>query len=73
MSSYLKWKINLDINNEEYVGNELLAKKLSRKGYDALIRDYVYIYPEDVIKTFRLIPNAWAEIQGMGVDLGAGV
>jgi len=73
VAKYLRWKINLDINNEEYIGNELLAKKLSQKGYDALINDYVYIYPEDVVKTFQLIPLAWEAIKGVGVDLGAGV
>lgn len=73
ISNYLRWKINLDINNQEYVGNELLAKKFSKEGYDALIKGYVYIYPQDIMKTFRLIPGAWESIYGTGVDLGSGV
>lgn len=69
----LKWKISFDINNEEYKGNDLLAKKLSKKGYHSLIKDYVYIYPEDVKKTFQYIPEAWESLKGSGIDLGSGV
>lgn len=71
--SYLKWKVGINTNNEEYIGNELLAKELSLKGYNALIRDYVYIYPDEVKKTFQLIPGAWEFLKGTGVDLGSGV
>lgn len=71
--NYLKWKIGFDINNQEYIGNDLLAQKLSKKGYAALIKDYVYISPEDVKKTFLHIPLACESFQGKGVDLGSGV
>lgn len=70
---YLKWKIGFDINNQEYIGNDLLAQKLSKKGYDSLIKDYVYIYPEKVRETFLHIPLSWESLKGRGVDLGSGV
>lgn len=73
MSSYLSWPFSIDINNEEYAGNDLLARKLSKKGYNSLIRDYVYISPEDVKKIFQFIPQAWESFKGIGVDLGSGV
>lgn len=72
-SNYLKWKIGFDINNEEYKGNDLLAQKLSKKGYDALISDYVYISPENVKRTFLHAPYAWESFKGRGIDLGSGV
>lgn len=71
--NFLRWKIGFDINNQEYIGNDLLARKLSKKGYDALIRDYVYISPEDVKKTFLYVPLAWESFKGNGIDLGSGV
>lgn len=73
MQKYLKWPLSIDIDNQEYVGNDLLAKKLSKKGYNALIKDYVYIYPKDVKRTFQFIPEAWESFKGTGVDLGSGV
>lgn len=69
----LRWKIGFDINNQEYIGNDLLAQKLSKKGYEALIRDYVYISPENVKKTFLYVPLAWESFKGTGIDLGSGV
>jgi SAM-dependent methyltransferase len=73
MSKLLRWKIGFDINNQEYIGNDLLAQKLYKKGYQALIDDYVYISPEDVKKTFLHIPEAWESFKGQGIDLGSGV
>lgn len=73
MQKIKKWPLTVDINNQEYIGNELLARKLSKKGFDALIKDYVYIYPENVKKTFQFIPEAWESFKGKGVDLGSGV
>lgn len=69
----LRWKLGIDINNEEYRGNDLLAQKLSKKGYKALIEDYVYIFPEDVKRTFLHIPEGWESFKGRGIDLGSGV
>lgn len=73
MKQPLRWKLGIDINNEEYKGNDLLAQKLSKKGYKALIDDYVYISPEDVKKTFLHIPEGWESFYGRGIDLGSGV
>lgn len=73
MSQPLRWKLGIDINNQEYIGNDLLAQKLSKKGYKALIDDYVYISPENVRRTFMHIPQGWESFNGRGVDLGSGV
>lgn len=73
MKKYLKWEINIDISNQEYIGNQLLAKALSQKGYKAIINGYCYIYPNNVRKTFQFIPGAWESLRGIGIDLGAGV
>lgn len=73
MKQPLRWKLGIDINNEEYKGNDLLAQKLSKKGYKALIDDYVYISPEDVKRTFLHIPEGWESFHGQGIDLGSGV
>jgi len=72
-TSIQRWKIGFAIDNQEYIGNDLLAQKLSKKGYNALIRDYVYISPENVKKTFLHIPFAWESFKGQGIDLGSGV
>lgn len=70
--SFKSWKISLDISNQEYVGNELLAKELAAKGYDAIISEYVYIYPDKVKRIFELILGSM-DFTGVGVDLGSGV
>jgi ubiquinone/menaquinone biosynthesis C-methylase UbiE len=72
-SKIQRWKIGFNIDNQEYKGNELLAQKLSKKGYNALISDYVYISPDDVKKTFLHIPEGWESFYGKGIDLGSGV
>ena len=68
----VKWKINADINNQEYIGNGLLAEELSKKGYDAIIKEYVYIYPDKVKNIFELILGS-IDFAGTGIDLGSGV
>lgn len=73
MKKYLKWKISININNQEYIGNKLLAKGFSLKGYDAIINGYVYIYPDNVKKTLQIIPEAWESLKGVGIDLGGGI
>ncbi len=73
MQKFLSWPLSIDIDNQEYKGNELLAKKLSKKGFNALIKDYVYISPDDVKRYFKFIPDAWESFKGNGVDLGSGV
>lgn len=70
---YLKWKIELKDDNKSYAGDKILAEKLSRRGYKAIIENYVYIYPEEIQKTFELMPKAWESFRGKGIDLGSGV
>lgn len=68
------WERNPNLlSGEEYLGNQILAKEISSKGYQAIIEEYVYIDTQNVAKTFKQIPNAWECIRGMGVDLGGGV
>ena len=61
------------ISGQEYAGNQLVAKVASKKGFSAIIDEYVYIHPENVEKTFNIIPNSSEFIQGIGIDLGGGV
>lgn len=70
---YIKWNTLFLINNEEYIGNDLLAKAISKKGYKKIIDEYVYIGPEDAKKTLQFIPEAWESFKGIGIDLGSGV
>ena len=61
------------ITGQEYVGNQLVAKAASEKGFSAILDEYVYIHPENVENTFNIIPNSSEFIHGIGVDLGGGV
>ena len=61
------------ISGQEYTGNQLVAKVASEKGFSAIIDEYVYIHPENVEKTFNIIPNSSEFIHGIGIDLGGGV
>ena len=61
------------ISGQEYIGNQLIAKNASMKGYKAIIDKYVYIDSDNVGKTFDLIPKTKDLIQGIGIDLGGGV
>jgi len=72
--SYLMWNRNPQLlSGQEYTGNQILAKEISQKGYRAIIDEYVYIDSNKVEETFKLIPNLWDSIKGIGVDLGGGV
>lgn len=61
------------ISGQEYVGNQLVAREVSSHGYESIINEYVYIDTKQVEKTFKLIPNTWDLIKGIGIDLGGGV
>ena len=61
------------ISGQEYAGNQLIAKVVSQKGFSAIIDEYVYIHPENVENTFKIIPNSSEFIHGIGIDLGGGV
>ena len=61
------------ISGQEYIGNKLIAKEASARGFRAIIDEYVYIDSENVEKTFNLIPILSKLIFGVGIDLGGGV
>ena len=68
------WNRDQDLlSGEEYLGNQILAREISSKGYKAIIEEYVYIDTFDVAKTFKQIPKACESIIGNGIDLGGGV
>jgi ubiquinone/menaquinone biosynthesis C-methylase UbiE len=70
-----KWTIDpLLLSSQEYLGNSLIARNSSSKGYSAIIDEYININSKNVEKTFDLvIPNIENLIQGTGLDLGGGV
>ena len=72
--SYEKWPRNESmISGQEYIGNQLVAKETAKKGYESIIKEYVYIDTFHVEKTLKIIPNAWDSFHGTGIDLGGGV
>lgn len=72
--SYKIWERSQNlISGQEYIGNQLVAKVASEKGFSAIIDEYVYIHPENVENTFNIIPNSSELIHGIGIDLGGGV
>jgi len=73
-NNYLVWKKTKESANKcEFLVFKTLAKELSQKSYRDISKGYIFIMPEDVEKTFRLIPLARESIKGVGVDLGGGV
>lgn len=74
MNKIETWKRNPElISGQEYIGNQLVAKYVSKKGYSTIIDEYVYIDSDNLEKTFNLIPEIKKFIHGVGVDLGGGV
>ena len=73
MSKFIKWKRNQFLmENEEYIGNNLLLNNLAEHGFDSIISKYTYIHPEEVEDIFSRIPEA-RSISGVSVDLGGGL
>ena len=71
MNKIVTWKRNRElISGQEYIGNQLVAKYVSKKGYNTIIDEYVYIDSNHIEKTFNLIPEIKKFIHGVGVDLG---
>ena len=71
---YHRWKRNPAlISGQEYIGNQLVAQEASKKGFRAIIDEYVYIDSDYVEKTFNIIPRSSELIFGVGIDLGGGV
>jgi len=68
------WKLNpSSISGQEYITNQLVARKSSTKGFTHIINEYIYIHPKNINNTFKLIPKATESIYGTGIDLGGGV
>ncbi|MBI2050323.1 MAG: class I SAM-dependent methyltransferase [Parcubacteria group bacterium] len=73
-NTYQVWKkIQQPINEHEFLVGKTLAHELAGKHYRDIAIQYIFITPEDVEKTFKLLPLAWDSFQGRGVDLGGGI
>ena len=73
-NQFITWKKNSETTRDKgFVVRDVLAENSARKGFREIIDRYVYIYPKDIERTFRLIPSAWESFRGRGVDLGGGV
>lgn len=71
---YLVWPRNPEmVASEAYRTDNRLVQEAARKGYRALIEEYVYIDTADVVRLFSLVPEAIAAFRGVGADLGGGV
>ena len=74
MNDHIIWERNLDLlEGEEYLANNNLASSLSKLGFDAIIEKYVYLVPELIENTLKLVPGLWNVLNGVGIDLGSGV
>lgn len=73
-TNYLVWKkIQEPINDHEFLVGKTLAHELSGKDFRDIAVGYIFITPEDVERTFKLLPRAWESFAGRGVDLGGGI
>lgn len=73
-NDYLVWQRNpAMVASEAYRTDNRLVQEAARKGYRALIEEYVYIDTSDVVRLFALVPEAIEAFRGVGVDLGGGV
>jgi len=73
-NQYQVWKkIQKPINDHEFLVGKTLARELRDKDYRDIAVAYIFITPEDVEQTFKLLPKAWESFQGRGVDLGGGI
>jgi len=73
-NTYQVWKkIQEPTNEHEFVVGQTLARELSGKDYRDIAIQYIFITPNDVERTFKLLPRAWESFKGRGVDLGGGI
>ncbi len=73
-NNYKIWrKIQEPINELEFLVGKTMAHELAGKDYRDIAVQYIFITPEDVEKTFKLLPLAWESFTGQGVDLGGGI
>ena len=74
MSNHLVWERNLDLlKGEEYLANNNLALISSKRGFEDIIKKYVYISPDQIENTLKIVPKLWSLLIGTGIDLGSGV
>jgi SAM-dependent methyltransferase len=73
-NSYLVWPRNQAfVASEAYRTDDRLVQEAARKGYRALIDEYVYIDTAEVLRLFSLVPGVIETFRGVGADLGGGV
>src|SRR6185436_5616924 len=73
-NSYLTWPRNQAfVDSEAYRTDDRLVQEAARKGYRALIDEYVYIDTAEVVRLFSLVPGVKETFRGVGADLGGGV
>lgn len=71
---YLVWPRNeAFVASEAYRTDDRLVQEAARKGYRALIEEYVYIDTAEVVRLFSLVPGVTDRFRGVGADLGGGV
>ena len=74
MHDHMIWERNLNLlEGEEYLANNNLALVLSKLGFDDIIKKYVYLLPSLIENTLKLVPGLCKVLNGVGIDLGAGV
>lgn len=73
-NNYQVWhKIQAPASANEFLVGKTLAGELAGKNYRDIALAYIFIWPEDAERVFRLIPGASESIKGTGIDLGGGV
>ena len=71
---YIEWKIKKKIlTSGDYKLNNLIAHKLSKRGYKKIITHYTDITPQNIKKILRKNKNYWSSLKGIGIDVGGGV
>jgi len=56
----------------EFASNNALARKLSQRGYQAIVEGYTYVDRDSILEVFSLVPDATESLVGVGCDLGSG-
>lgn len=73
-NNYQVWrKVQGPASSNEFLVGKTLAGELAGKNYRDIALAYIFIMPEDAERVFRLIPEAWESIKGVGLDLGGGI
>ncbi|EKE00357.1 MAG: hypothetical protein ACD_22C00041G0004 [uncultured bacterium] len=71
---YTVWERGLSaLQSSQHINNTILATGLAKLGYKAIVEKYIYVYPSNITKIFKLVPEVWSAIGGVGIDLGGGV